>query len=157
MRRILSLCRHFHITFAGLFLDQFIDLLFGRRRILAISEVLGVQDGRIVTIAGGIPFNGTPSPDGIPATETSLENEMIGTCAGRAIRETAETSSPSSGPRISLLPSAIARVGCQFGPQPQQVQPHLRVDGVAHFRPVQGDLPHMRGNDVAAQGFENKG
>ena len=45
-----------------------------------------------------------------------LLNEMIGTCAGRAIAATVRTSSLSSGPRMSLLPSASARAAALCAP-----------------------------------------
>ena len=44
----------------------------------------------------------------LPATLLSFEKLSTGTFASRAIGATAATSSLSSGPRISLLPSATA-------------------------------------------------
>ena len=50
------------------------------------------------------------------ATPMSFEKAMIGTRAGSATAAAAVASSPISGPRISLLPSAIARVAATAGP-----------------------------------------
>ena len=52
----------------------------------------------------------------LPATLLSFEKLMTGTFAARAIGATTVTSSLSSGPRISLLPSAIAWRAAASGP-----------------------------------------
>ena len=50
------------------------------------------------------------------AAASSLENEITGTRAARAVAAIAGMSSASNGPSTSLLPSAMARVAAACAP-----------------------------------------
>ena len=67
---------------------------------------------RVIDCSGMCPMMNTSGP----AAPVSLEKEITGTSAARAGAVTEGMFDPSKGPRISLLPSAIAWRAAASGP-----------------------------------------
>ncbi len=67
---------------------------------------------RMIDCSGMCPMISTSGP----AAPVSFEKEMTGTSAARAVAVIDGMFDPSSGPRISLLPSAIAWRAAASGP-----------------------------------------